>query len=103
MKLHREALCSTLCLVLASSIALILLHGCAMYCSAYLHIPSIKLINYCHIAGCSYNKGLFSGKCAWTEGYLARDGKATHLITGDKDLLDINIFEKTKIVTIVDY
>src|SRR4051812_30457882 len=27
---------------------------------------------------------------------LAKDGKATHLITGDKDLLDIKKFEKTK-------
>lgn len=34
---------------------------------------------------------------------LAKDGKATHLITGDKDLLDIKNFEKTKIVTISEY
>ena len=34
---------------------------------------------------------------------LAKDGKATHLITGDKDLLDIKIFEKTKIMTVTDY
>ncbi len=34
---------------------------------------------------------------------LAKDGKATHIITGDKDLLDIQIFEKTKITTITDY
>jgi len=34
---------------------------------------------------------------------LAKDGKATHLITGDKDLLDIKKFEKTKIITIVEY
>jgi uncharacterized protein len=34
---------------------------------------------------------------------LAKDGKATHLITGDKDLLDIKVFGKTKIVTIADY
>jgi len=34
---------------------------------------------------------------------LAKDGKATHLITGDKDLLDIIKFGKTKITTIKDY
>lgn len=34
---------------------------------------------------------------------LAKDGKATHLITGDKDLLDIKEFGLTKIVTIIDY
>jgi putative PIN family toxin of toxin-antitoxin system len=34
---------------------------------------------------------------------LAKDGKATHLITGDKDLLDIKMFGKTKILTITDY
>lgn len=34
---------------------------------------------------------------------LAKDGRATHLITGDKDLLDIKIFHKTKIITITDY
>ncbi len=34
---------------------------------------------------------------------LAKDGKATHLITGDNDLLDIKEFGKTKIVTITDY
>jgi uncharacterized protein len=34
---------------------------------------------------------------------LAKDGKATHLITGDKDLLDIKSFEKTKITTIANY
>ena len=34
---------------------------------------------------------------------LARDGNATHLITGDRDLLDIKLFGKTKIVTISDY
>jgi putative PIN family toxin of toxin-antitoxin system len=34
---------------------------------------------------------------------LAKDGKATHLITGDKDLLDIETFGATKIVTIADY
>ena len=34
---------------------------------------------------------------------LAVDGKATHLITGDKDLLDIGNFEVTKIITIATY
>ncbi len=34
---------------------------------------------------------------------LAKDGNATHLITGDKDLLDIKVFGKTKIVTIANY
>jgi uncharacterized protein len=34
---------------------------------------------------------------------LAKDGKATHLITGDKDLLDIKNFGKTKITTIANY
>ena len=34
---------------------------------------------------------------------LAKDGKATHLITGDKDLLDIKLFGKTKIITITEY
>ena len=34
---------------------------------------------------------------------LAKDGKATHLITGDEDLLDIKVFGKTKIVTLTDY
>ena len=34
---------------------------------------------------------------------LAKDGKATHLITGDKDLLDIKTFGKTKITTITRY
>jgi hypothetical protein len=34
---------------------------------------------------------------------LAVDGKATHLITGDKDLLDLKNFEETKIITIVAY
>jgi len=34
---------------------------------------------------------------------LAKDGKATHLITGDKDLLDIKIFGKTKILKINDF
>lgn len=31
---------------------------------------------------------------------LAKDGKADYLITGDKDLLDIKAFGKTKIITI---
>ena len=30
---------------------------------------------------------------------LAKDGKATHLITGDKDLLGLKVFGETKIVT----
>jgi len=34
---------------------------------------------------------------------LAKDGKATHLITGDKDLLVLERFNKTKILTISDY
>lgn len=34
---------------------------------------------------------------------LAIDGKATHLITGDKDLLDLQKFESTAIVTIIAY
>jgi putative PIN family toxin of toxin-antitoxin system len=34
---------------------------------------------------------------------LAKDGKATHLITGDKDLLDLKSFGKTKILTIAEY
>jgi uncharacterized protein len=34
---------------------------------------------------------------------LAKDGKATHLITGDQDLLDIKNFGKTKITTIANY
>ncbi|WP_207493100.1 putative toxin-antitoxin system toxin component, PIN family [Aridibaculum aurantiacum] len=34
---------------------------------------------------------------------LAADGKATHLITGDKDLLALESFEETKIVTIAAY
>ena len=34
---------------------------------------------------------------------LAKDGKATHLITGDKNLLDIKVFEKTKIMTITSF
>ncbi|WP_421828177.1 putative toxin-antitoxin system toxin component, PIN family [Larkinella sp.] len=34
---------------------------------------------------------------------LATDAKATHLITGDKDLLDLQQFENTTIVTIATY
>jgi putative PIN family toxin of toxin-antitoxin system len=34
---------------------------------------------------------------------LAKDGKATHLITGDKDLLELKTFDKTKITTITNY
>ena len=34
---------------------------------------------------------------------LAMDGKATHLITGDRDLLDLNSFGLTQIVTLTNY
>lgn len=34
---------------------------------------------------------------------LARDGKATHLITGDKDLLDIMFYEETRVLTFTEY
>lgn len=34
---------------------------------------------------------------------LAKDGKATHLITGDNDLLILQKIDKTKIVTVTDY
>lgn len=34
---------------------------------------------------------------------LAADGKATHLITGDKDLLDLRNYEETRIITIAAY
>ena len=34
---------------------------------------------------------------------LAKDSKATHLITGDKDLLELKVFNKTKVLTITDY
>lgn len=34
---------------------------------------------------------------------LAQEGKATHLITGDKDLLVLKKFGKTKILTITEY
>ena len=34
---------------------------------------------------------------------LSKDGKATHLITGDKDLLDLKRFGKTQITTLKMY
>ena len=34
---------------------------------------------------------------------LAKDGKANYLVSGDKDLLEIQKFEKTKIVTISEF
>jgi putative PIN family toxin of toxin-antitoxin system len=34
---------------------------------------------------------------------LAKDGKADYLITGDKDLLNLGKFRKTKILTITDF
>ncbi|MCI4444023.1 MAG: putative toxin-antitoxin system toxin component, PIN family [Lentimicrobium sp.] len=34
---------------------------------------------------------------------LSQDGNATHLITGDKDLLEIKRFGKTLILTITEY
>lgn len=34
---------------------------------------------------------------------LAQDGKATHLITGDKDLLDLKSIGKTKILTMSEF
>ena len=34
---------------------------------------------------------------------LAKDGKATHLLTGDKDLLEIKKFGKTSIITVAEY
>lgn len=34
---------------------------------------------------------------------LAKDGKATHLITGDKDLLEIKVYGRTKVLSIADY
>jgi putative PIN family toxin of toxin-antitoxin system len=34
---------------------------------------------------------------------LAKDGKADYLLTGDKDLLDLKKFGKTKIITIADF
>jgi predicted nucleic acid-binding protein len=34
---------------------------------------------------------------------LARDSHANYLITGDQDLLDLKIFEGTKIIKMADY
>jgi hypothetical protein len=34
---------------------------------------------------------------------LAQDGQATHLISGDRDLLDLRKFGGTVIVTIAEY
>ena len=34
---------------------------------------------------------------------LAKDGKATHLITGDKDLLEMKLFGRTRIVSFTEY
>jgi putative PIN family toxin of toxin-antitoxin system len=34
---------------------------------------------------------------------LARDAKATHLLTGDNDLLALKRFEKTRILSIMQY
>ncbi|HEY1870753.1 MAG TPA: putative toxin-antitoxin system toxin component, PIN family [Chitinophagaceae bacterium] len=34
---------------------------------------------------------------------LAKDGKATHLITGDKDLLTLKVFHKARILTLTEY
>ena len=34
---------------------------------------------------------------------LSKDGKASHLITGDKDLLDLKRFGRTKIITLKMY
>ncbi len=34
---------------------------------------------------------------------LAKDGKASHLITGDKDILMLKKFGKTKILTLSEY
>jgi putative PIN family toxin of toxin-antitoxin system len=34
---------------------------------------------------------------------LSKDGKATHLITGDKDLLDLKRFGRTHIITLKKY
>ena len=34
---------------------------------------------------------------------LSKDGKASYLITGDKDLLDLKRFGKTQIVTMKKY
>ena len=34
---------------------------------------------------------------------LAKDGEADYLLTGDKDLLDIQKFGRTKIITITEF
>jgi len=34
---------------------------------------------------------------------LAKDGKATYLLTGDNDLLDIQTFGRTKILTLTHF
>jgi hypothetical protein len=34
---------------------------------------------------------------------LARDGQATHLISGDKDLTDLRKYGKTEILTLAEY
>jgi uncharacterized protein len=34
---------------------------------------------------------------------LAKDGNATHLLTGDKDLLEIKKIDRAKILTITEY
>jgi putative PIN family toxin of toxin-antitoxin system len=34
---------------------------------------------------------------------LAKDGNASHLLTGDKDLLSLKKFGRTKILTLVEY
>jgi len=34
---------------------------------------------------------------------LAKDGKADYLITGDKDLLVIDNFEKTTMISLTDF
>lgn len=34
---------------------------------------------------------------------LAQDGKADYILTGDKDLLDLNPFGKVKIITVSDF
>lgn len=34
---------------------------------------------------------------------LARDGKAAYLITGDKDLTTIGIFEQTRVLTLTEF
>ncbi len=34
---------------------------------------------------------------------LAKDSNANFLITGDKDLLELDFFEKTRIITVTDF